>query len=73
MDLNVKTYTLKLSEKRRYLNDVGIGKDFVNRVYKLLTIKRIKLINCTASKLRTIKQSERQTTDSEMYVSQTYI
>ena len=39
IDLNVKTYTLKLSEKRRYLHDLGTGKDFVNRVHKLLTIK----------------------------------
>lgn len=29
-DLNVKTYTLKLSEKSRWLHDLGMSKDFVN-------------------------------------------
>lgn len=51
--LNVTTYTLEiLGQSKRYLHDLGIGKDFVNRTLKTTNHKGIKLISYTTLKLR---------------------
>lgn len=50
--------TIKLLEGNidEYLHDLGIGKEFLNRIQKALTIKGRKSINWTTLKLRTFEQ-----------------
>lgn len=52
IDSKSKDKTINLLEQNtgEYLNDPGIGKEFLNKTQKALTIKKI--INCTLSKFR---------------------
>lgn len=47
IDLKSKGKTINLLEQNtgKYLNDLGIGKEFLNKTQKALKIKKI--INCT--------------------------
>lgn len=53
-DLRVKEKTIKaVEDNRKYLDDLRVGKDFLNKLQEVQTIKEKRLINWSPLKLRT--------------------